>query len=289
MDVGLFGRCIQYITSRYQVVLLEDWVLSGEKQAAAKLATISFDDGYWDNLEYAAPILEKYHCPASFYVVTDCIEHNRLTWTHTLEHAFLHTHKDQVAMYFDFLPGPLQTESLPGRRAKMDYVRRLLPFLRRCSHTQRMQVVEHVQRMFADVRYPELMMSWHDLLQLKNAGHYIGSHTVSHAVLSTMEDRAQVQRELRQSGRAIEEALGYFPCSVSYPLGKYNEQVVAEAQKAGYQVGLAVGQQVYDPSVQGVFEIPRIELYNEPWWKTWLRMTHRLEKLKRLVGYKATP
>ncbi|MBK7956947.1 MAG: polysaccharide deacetylase family protein [Bacteroidetes bacterium] len=44
-----------------------------------------FDDGYLDNLEYAAPILAKYKVPASFYVVTDCIDQNtslgRIYWS----------------------------------------------------------------------------------------------------------------------------------------------------------------------------------------------------------------
>ena len=41
-----------------------------------------FDDGYKDNIEYAAPILRQFKCPASFYVVTDCIDRNVPTWTY---------------------------------------------------------------------------------------------------------------------------------------------------------------------------------------------------------------
>ncbi|MBL0130302.1 MAG: polysaccharide deacetylase family protein [Chitinophagaceae bacterium] len=52
------------------------------------LATISFDDGYKDNIECAAPILKKFKCPASFYIVTDCIDKNIPTWTYLVDHAF---------------------------------------------------------------------------------------------------------------------------------------------------------------------------------------------------------
>ena len=38
------------------------------------VCTIGFDDGYRDNIDHALPLLKKYGCPASFYVVTDCID-----------------------------------------------------------------------------------------------------------------------------------------------------------------------------------------------------------------------
>jgi len=66
MDVPLFDKCIRYIAAHYQVVLLEDLIAGKIQRGKKKLATISFDDGYKDNIVYAAPILEKYNCKASF-------------------------------------------------------------------------------------------------------------------------------------------------------------------------------------------------------------------------------
>lgn len=55
---------------------------------------------------------------------------------------------------------------------------------------------------------------------------------------------------------------------------------MVSAEKAGYRFGLAVGQKIYRPNQDSPFAIPRIELYNEPWWKTQMRMNGSLEKLK---------
>src|SRR5688572_24954850 len=88
MDVRLFERCIRFISQRYRVVLFEDLVMAGNWNISEPLATIMFDDGYKDNLEYAAPILAKFGCKASFYVVTDCISQNLPTWTYQLDFAF---------------------------------------------------------------------------------------------------------------------------------------------------------------------------------------------------------
>jgi len=73
MKTELFEKCISYITGRYKVVKIEG-LPDYKKNTKENLATISFDDGFKDNFQYAVPILEKYHVKASFYVVTGCID-----------------------------------------------------------------------------------------------------------------------------------------------------------------------------------------------------------------------
>ena len=80
MDPVLFEKCIKHISTKYNVVLMEELLEDKNLMLQKNVATILFDDGYLDNLEYAAPILQKYNCKASFYVVTDCIEKNIPTW-----------------------------------------------------------------------------------------------------------------------------------------------------------------------------------------------------------------
>jgi peptidoglycan/xylan/chitin deacetylase (PgdA/CDA1 family) len=285
MDVSLFDKCISYISRNYQVRLLEELVISPEVNTGKEFATILFDDGYKDNLIYAAPILEKYKCRASFYIVTDCIEYNVPTWTHILEHSFQYTIITDINLTFDFLPAELQVTVLPTEASRVDYLRKLIPFLKTLTHDQRSRVITRVRDSFYDVGLPRIMMDWRDLLHLAQAGHYIGSHTVSHAMLGTMIDEDQVRAELRNSGAAIEKNLGYFPKTISYPVGSYNDTTIRISKEVGYEIGLAVKQKPYDPSKDPVFEIPRIELYNEKWYKTLLRIHNVIEPLKSLIRY----
>ena len=41
---------------------------------------ITFDDGYFDNLENAFPILQKYNCPAIIYIVTSFLDNKNYPW-----------------------------------------------------------------------------------------------------------------------------------------------------------------------------------------------------------------
>ncbi len=286
MDVALFEKCIRYISKTHEVVLIEDLVASDKIHSKNKYATIMFDDGYKDNIAYAAPILETYKCKASFYVVSDCIDNNTPTWTHVLEHLFQFTNKVEINIDFGFLPLELKVNQLKSKEERIAYVFKLKPFLKKLSHGDRNKVLDKITQTYTDVELPQLMMNWNDLNELKNAGHYIGSHSVTHAMLGTMSDEKEIKNELELSGNKIKEHLGYFPQTISYPVGSFNEVTKRLAKDAGYKIGLAVKQKVYDPSKTDIFEIPRIELYNEPWWKTRLRITNTLENVKSLIGYK---
>src|SRR5436309_2296093 len=83
MDTLLFEKCIKYISRKYIVVQLEEFFFDKQNLRSKKeFATVLFDDGYKDNIEYAAPILDKNRIKASFYVVTSCIDQNVPTWTY---------------------------------------------------------------------------------------------------------------------------------------------------------------------------------------------------------------
>jgi len=286
MDPILFEKCIKYISQNYEVVLLEDFIISNKIHPQKKYATIMFDDGYKDNIEFAAPILEKYKCKASFYVVTNCIDNNIPTWTHILEHLFQFTKKTEILIDFECLPTELKITHLNTPTAKIEYIKKLKPFLKKLSHTDRASILDRIVKTFSDAELPKLMMNWTDLQKLREYGHYIGSHTLSHCMLGTMDNQQEIKDELLNSGKKIEQKLGYFPISISYPVGSFSEQTKQIAKETGYKIGLAVKQNIYNQEKDGLFEISRIELYNESWWKTKLRISNRLENIKKLIRYK---
>lgn len=286
MDPAHFERCVRFIKKRHPVVLFEDLITGGPLNPKDNYATIMFDDGYKDNLEYAAPILDKYKIKASVYVVTDCINKNVLTWTHKLDYSFQLTNKQDIDLRFDFLPEQLRVNTLPTREARIEYVRQLKPLLKRVTHEQRTLVMDTINRAFDDVADPGLMMNWNDLAQLKSAGHYIGSHTDTHIMLATTTDEALIRRELELPAAFIKEKLGHFPVTISYPVGSYNETTMRLSKEVGYSAGLALKQERYYADRDNIFEVPRMELYNETWFKTKLRLRNLIERAKKMAGRK---
>lgn len=283
MDVELFDKCIAHISKKYKVVKIEDLPSLSERK---NIATICFDDGFKDNITYALPILEKYKVKASFYVVTNCIDKNIPTWTFNLEYLFSNSAKETGEIKFSFLPDELNSGNLLSRDEKINYVKKLKPALKLVTHSQRQQVLSYFFDKLNDVIVPQIMMNWDDLKKLMELGHTIGSHTLSHPMLASMENENEIEFELEESRKTIYNKLGIWPQTISYPVGSYNEKVKLLSKKAGYKIGLAVKQREYYTAKDDVFEIPRIELYNEPWWKTRLRINGSLERIKRIILYR---
>jgi peptidoglycan/xylan/chitin deacetylase (PgdA/CDA1 family) len=91
------------------------------------------------------------------------------------------------------------------------------------------------QWLAAETRDELLPLGWPELEYLAESGWEIGSHTVSHPLLTAVDDDRLTQ-ELRESRVAITTRLGEC-ASLSYPYGVADERVVTEAGRCGY--GLA--------------------------------------------------
>src|SRR5690348_1479479 len=221
MDPVLFEKCIKHITKNFEVVLFEDYILDIGIESGNKIASIMFDDGYEDNYLYAAPILNKYHCNASFYVVTNSIDKNWPVWTYMIDYLFKNTNRTTINLDFPFLPETLRVDKINNRSERIRYIRNLKPLLKKISQHQCEIIINEIVKAYSDVSMPGEMMNWDQIRQLKADGYYIGSHTVTHPVLGMMEEHKAIKDELVLSGQRIKDELGYFPLSISYPVGSY--------------------------------------------------------------------
>ena len=107
---ALFEAIVKHLSKKFLLVNLEEFlenecVVKGKEKP---VASVLFDDGYKDNIDYAAPILKKYNCSASFYIVTDCIDRNVPTWTYILDYALQNTSKTKIELTFDYVPDTIK-------------------------------------------------------------------------------------------------------------------------------------------------------------------------------------
>ncbi len=283
MSPVLFEKIIKYLTKTFQIVNLEEYYVSKNRNHKKPLACIVFDDGYKDNIKFALPILRKYNCPASFYIVTDCINNNIPTWTYVFDYLFQHTGILSLKIDTSNLPQGLNVLKWKSRKERLIYAKKFKPFLKRLKHRTREKILNDILVNFNDVAIPKVMMSWDQLRELNKLGFRIGSHSKSHTLLATIEDKQYLRMELKDSAENIREEIGEYPTTISYPFGSYNSKVLEEARSCGYKLGLAVNQRFYNSQADSLFTIPRVELYNENWFKTKLRITGRLERIKKVI------
>jgi len=287
MHPVFFEKVIKYLTKRFQIVSTEhDFEQEKSKMPGSKpFACITFDDGFKDNIEYAAPILRKYNCPASFYVVTDSIDNNTPTWIHLYNQAFDETGLSRLEIKSDYIIEKSLDISLPSREARIDFGKTFFERIKKIPHQEHQLILQQIQKSFQDVKpLNNLMLTWSDINELKSAGFGIGSHTKTHPYLSFQESDSFILDEFSESASRIHAMTGSRPQTIAYPAGDFDDRIKQLARQAGYQFGLAVTQKRYNLGQHDVMQIPRVDLYADAGWpKTVLRIHGILQEIKNLI------
>ena len=171
---------LSYLTEHYSIdVVSRSWTAlrKGEPSPKPRLS-LTFDDGQWDNLAHAAPVLAELDLRATFYVPVDAVEQGSSLWhdelgfaTQHLERAgrsgALRTLAEAHGLPADADPEAVKTLDPADRRAFLDALRELAG-----------PVVPPWAR----------MMTWDEVRALHAAGHEIGSHSTTHPRLVQLRD-----------------------------------------------------------------------------------------------------
>lgn len=280
-----FEQIIIYLNKHFEFVQLNKYILGHiDPKTNRPLCAVGFDDGYRDYLEFALPILKKYNCPSSMYIVTDCIDKNLPPWTYMLNHYFINTNKLSIKLDTSDFPGHLKIVNWRNKSERLLFAKQLNPYMKSLNNDIREKIYKEIIAELKDVEPPlGLMLTWNEIKGLKEHNCEIGSHTVNHPVLSKKLTYTELIRELKESGQIIEKHTGQFPDTISYPFGAYNEDVKKASIEAGYKLGVTVNPGTYDNSHHDLFEIPRIELFDEPFLKTRLRINEIIPKIRKIL------
>ncbi|MFN0163536.1 MAG: polysaccharide deacetylase family protein [Burkholderiales bacterium] len=175
---------------------------------------ITFDDGYADNLTVAQPILERFDLPATVFVATGYLDGGRMFNDTLTEMVARFSGSDLDLRNFEL--GRHPTADVAQRRAA---IAALLERAKRWTPEVREERIIAASKAMGTRDLPnDLMLTSAQLRELSRRGVEIGAHTVSHAILSTLN--VEAARQEVAGGRArLEETLGRPVRLFAYPNG----------------------------------------------------------------------
>jgi peptidoglycan/xylan/chitin deacetylase (PgdA/CDA1 family) len=113
-------------------------------------------------------------------------------------------------------------------------------------------------------------LTWDQLREMNASGFEVEAHTISHADLTRKgeeeSETAYLQRiknELELPRKLIQQKLGREVSFLAYPYGRYNDQVIAMANEAGY-LGAVTVVHGENPFFTDPFKIKRHQVMNSP-------------------------
>ena len=194
-----------------------------------RFVCFTFDDGYRDNLEHAAPLFERHGAPFTVYATSSFHDRTFAPWWCALEHVL----RAERTVRWASGAGELRFDTRSAS-AKLHAFSTLSRAMMRCPAAELHALLGRFVRAHG-TSFEELaardICSWQELRDLRAAGAAIGCHTVSHAVLA-LEPEDSLRRELSHARERIEAELEA-PCKhLAYPYGKRDHAGARELRLA---------------------------------------------------------
>lgn len=208
-------RTVTLVRKRGFEIIALDAVPERLARGGRPFAVLTFDDGYRDNAEHAAPVLRRHDAPWTLFVTSAFASgHGRLWWLE-LERAIGRLDRVRV---------PDGDLDLPARDA-LDKTAAFAAVYRHLRAGPEARLLAVIAGLCAEAGLvpgrlaADLCLSWSELRDLGGDPRVtFGAHTISHPMLAK-HDAAVARREIEAGRARIAAELGRPVTHLSYPVG----------------------------------------------------------------------
>lgn len=276
-----FERQIRFLARHFDIVPAED--PSPRRAFGRRRVSITFDDGFRNNVEVAAPILRRYDAPATFFVCSRHAAEGEYLWISYFQ-ALIRYFPERSFVFrettFDMAGA--------GRAAAIsklwDTLAGLRPHPTAIYDAIRSELPPLEEFVPPGVLEDEFAGATEEHLRDLAAGGLfrIGVHTVDHPLLTRCEPE-EARRQIVENRDWIERVTGAPSAGIAYPNGDYDDRVVEICREAGLARGFAVTPRRRPGDG---FDLPRMGVYSPSrsvlgWKVQWGRL---LRDLRLSVG-----
>lgn len=269
MPVDVFVRLMSYLKKRHGFLSLED--LHDQQKRRKGGILLTFDDAYYDFYKNAFPVLQEMAIPVILNVITSCAETGQSFWTQRLNklvEAFYREGRSSELSQLGFYDKPVSPKESIENTA-LSIFRTLL------DNTQKDAAIKEMEEKLGYVPEYTRMMNWKEIQEVHQQGVTIGSHTHQHKNLTLIKEQALVD-ELNHSAALIGSNIGTVPNIIAFPNGQHNEHTLEASSRQNYKYALTVDNTsfAFAPNTNGMFVIPRINVYNKTFLKNWIKLKY---------------
>lgn len=225
----LFKKQIEYLKNNCQVISLDQFRhhLINKIPFKPRTVLITFDDGYKNNLDIAVEVLKKYDMPAVLYLATKYVDDSQPQWIDEL-----HTYFKSRRQSFLDLPsiGEFNLDSRKTRKLAYSTLKKILIS---ATFQDRRNILNNIRQQLHAQEIPvNLTLNWSQLRNSlkKNPLLEIGVHSHHHVDFTSIDPVSQ-KNEMIESINRVQSELGITPTHLSYPYGRWDNNIKTEAKK----------------------------------------------------------
>ena len=221
-DASALERQLRVLSLVFPVVPLED-VVSGHGRNGRARVALTFDDGLRSNVAVAYPILRKLGLSATFFVCPGLIDRGAWLWNHEARERLRTLAQPALAELAAVVGAPAALEAF------VEWMKTLPIGARRRVE----EAIRTATRHFKPTREQREefdLADWDELARLDPRVVTIGSHTMSHPILTSLSAQ-ETESELRESRAVLEKRLERSVTLFCYPNGDLNDAALNCARR----------------------------------------------------------
>jgi len=265
VSVDSFAQHVRALRRHFVVVSLAEFTAAvvESRPLPPRACLVTFDDGWLDTWQRAAPILADYQVPATLFVTSRLIGYTHGFWQERLCRALDtaakadRTTRDEARARLTpfgidrLLAAPDRNDILQATRA--------LKEARRHDVLDLVEALEALVGMCPAAEEPDRFISWEQARELTASGFTIGAHGATHRLLDTLPD-AEVTQEVEESKATIAARLDRCEPAFCYPNGSWSAAAVGAVEAAGFQIAFTTAEHFVQPGVAR-FLVPRVNMH----------------------------
>ncbi|HST09137.1 MAG TPA: polysaccharide deacetylase family protein [Terriglobales bacterium] len=247
MSVSALRRQLEYLDRHFRVVSLSH--LQAQLRSGQPLdnhtVVLTVDDGRRNCYQYLFPLLKEFQMPATLFVVSSFVRGESWIWTDKVQWLAARSKRP------DFL-APNRIDGF------FSVLNKLRPEVRD-AHIEAVALTMGVR--LRDNPPPQFApCTWSELCEMADSGLVeIGSHTVSHPILSTLGDE-ESWAELSLSREHLQDGLGGKVSAFCFPNGKpgdFRKSQVEQLKASGYDCAVVTRTGMVTEKAD-LYDLPRI-------------------------------
>lgn len=275
IDAAGFDRHMRALSKVFNVLPLEEATDRLYNGTITPLTlSITFDDGYLDNLEVAVPILQRHKMHATFYLTTGF-----MNGTLMYNDVVIEAVRRMPAGDVDLNWLGLGVVAIADTASRMALAGSLIKAVKYLEATMRNAACVRLAAMCGESLPDNLMMNADHVARLGKSGMAIGGHTVDHPILAKISDD-EAWKQILQNRDDLTAITGERPRLFAYPNGKpgndYEARHIHMVAQAGYTSAVSTGWGAVTPTVDR-FQMPRLS----PWDRSETMFIARVLKMAR--------
>ena len=242
---ALFEAQIKYLQEKYEIISLYQALslIENRTKLDSDKFVITLDDNYKEYYTEVLPIKKRYNVDMTLFVSIDPLSGNEPLFVESVIYSIEDTKSNKL----DMRKYDLDLYSLNNQEEKQKAIYEINEYSKILPRKERKDLLYDIYKQLNIDKNTlrNTTLTWNELIEMKNNGINIGSHTISHPFLTLMPYE-EAEYEIKESKIILEKKLNTNIDFFAYPFGNkssYNEKVIDIVNDAGYLGACVLNQQ----------------------------------------------